>query len=587
MMHVDHIMNILIVIYINIHYIKRKPKEIGVNYVGKNKKTGDIYNCRQCHRHFCRKCWKKKKKAKQMGEDQLRSDSAGAQLKDSEVTIYEYFFRVGSFYVPQKKWMSIALISMFISSVIGVYAPKQTGKLLDKIIEGDLNGFYIMVIQSVFFTIITGLVSTLTTSSMQRVQEEIQCDVQQKLFGALLSQDMIFYDGSTPNNLFQRMNWGLRQMLEPFIGLVKTLLVSFVTLFGSMIMCWNISWKLTLLGMSTLGPMSYISILFTKWSRSQMSVQWKLRSELWNIVWGSFENIKTVRAFAREPLLTNYYISLRKEQLDKKLKSQYMSSINQTINSWLGLAAKILVTWSGGLLILRQQQQINNNINVIEQIVTVGAFVTFREYWQKLSSTIQDIRRRISSFDQARFMAKQIFRTLDNQPSIERAANIKYKNKLHDIDGEIELQDIDGDITFENVYFHYQMSPKKKVLKGIDLIIPYGKVTALVGRSGGGKSTMMRYYDPKKGKICINGVDIEFNITYGVNKYNDVGIEEASTLANAHEFILKFDDKYDSRMGSRGTHVSGGQKQRINIARMLMAKPKLMLSDENKYFVHY
>eukprot|EP01084_Bolivina_argentea_P065066 118615_1 len=105
------------------------------------------------------------------------------------------------------------------------------------------------------------------------------------------------------------------------------------------------------------------------------------------------------------------------------MKSQYMTSINQTINSWLSLAAKILTTWSGGLLILSQQQQIlNNNLSDLDQIVTVGSFITFELYWQKLSHQIKEIRRRITTFDQAKFMAKQILRTLDNKPSIERQA---------------------------------------------------------------------------------------------------------------------------------------------------------------------
>lgn len=159
------------------------------------------------HRHFCRKCWKKKKKAKQTGENQLRSDAEGTDNKDNDVTIYEYFTRVAKFHIPQLYWLSIGIASMLISSIIGVFSPKQQGKLLDKIIAGDVNGFYAMCVKSVFFTVITGLVGTLKTRSMQRVSEQIYADIQQRLFGALLSQDMAFYDGSTPNNLYQRMDW--------------------------------------------------------------------------------------------------------------------------------------------------------------------------------------------------------------------------------------------------------------------------------------------------------------------------------------------------------------------------------------------
>ena len=210
------------------------------------------------------------------------------------------------------------------------------------------------------------------------------------------------------------------------------------------------------------------------------------------------------------------------------------------------------------------------------------------------------------------FIAK-ILRTLEKKTIIEHQSFEKNRaSKL--------IKKIEGNIKFENVEFYYQSAPNKLVLKSINLEIKRGSTIALVGRSGGGKSTLMhlilRFYDPTKGRITINDIDlkqydpyslrrqialvsqdlelftksVEYNIGYGANKqikddcyessYNLQEVEHSSKLANAHKFINDMEDKFDTQMGVRGKRVSGGQKQRISIARMLMSKPSIMLLDE-------
>ena len=162
----------------------------------------------------------------------------------------------------------------------------------------------------------------------------------------------------------------------------------------------------------------------------------------------------------------------------------------------------------------------------------------------------------------------------------------------------------------ENVEFHYQMRPEQKVLKGINLTIKSGQVIALVGKSGGGKSTiihlLLRFYDPRAGRILLDGKDyttlnpislrrnigivaqetqlfnmtIEQNIAYGIAKYTQEDLFEAAKLANAHDFIMTFEDGYQTRVGERGTRLSGGQKQRIALARVFLRKPSLLFLDE-------
>jgi len=169
---------------------------------------------------------------------------------------------------------------------------------------------------------------------------------------------------------------------------------------------------------------------------------------------------------------------------------------------------------------------------------------------------------------------------------------------------------VQGELRFDKVNFHYQMRPDNNVLQDVDLVIEPGSVCALVGKSGGGKSTIvhlfMRFYDPTTGRVLLDGRDItelnlkslhdhmglvsqdtqlfansvEENIAYGVTSYTKEELYEAAQLANAHEFIMGFEEGYATKVGERGVRLSGGQKQRIAIARCFLRRPKMLFLDE-------
>jgi len=214
-----------------------------------------------------------------------------------------------------------------------------------------------------------------------------------------------------------------------------------------------------------------------------------------------------------------------------------------------------------------------------------------------IDSSYTSFNNIINEFTRSAGSAERVLSIMNNKPIIE-------PNKGEKVD------EVEGEFTMEGVEFHYQMRPEEKVLKGLNLKIEAGKVCALVGKSGGGKSTclhlLMRFYDPKVGCIRLDGRDlrtidplslrkhmglvaqdtqlfnstIEENITFGVNSYTQEDLVEASKLANAHEFITTLEDGYKTKVGECGARLSGGQKQRIALARCFMKRPSILFLDE-------
>ena len=525
----------------------------------------------ECGSSICLKCWKNKSKLQKAIQDNNRKN----QGKD--ITFKEYFIRLLDLHQSQIIPLSIGISALSLNTIIQTFAPKQHGRLIDKLVNNKPEQFYAAIKVSIFLTVSRGILENVNRMCSRLVFENVIFEVQQKLYKALLSQDMQFYDGVHTRTLNQKMRWGLRSMITPFQTILKTAFAQSISLIGSFYMCWSINWRLTILGLTTLGPITYLTRIMSTWTRQSSTEEWKLRNEIASVMYKGFENVRTVRAFGKEPEYYQFYMTLRELEQRKVLQNEWGKSMDSTIRSWFGLFSRLLLTWAGGLLVLKDKERRNDGNRTI---LTVGLFITFELYWKKFTQQFEALKWQVNSFEEAAFVAKSTFAILDAKPSIEifnrnedTGNEVKYDDLNDAPNGSLELESIDGDIKFENVEFYYQTSPKKKVIKGINLTIPKGKVTALVGRSGGGKSTLMhlllRFYDPtnsnENGRITINGVDLKKfnpyslrkqialvaqetelfddtlrnNIAFGVQKYTINDVEQSAKLANAHNFIQK------------------------------------------------
>ncbi len=420
---------------------------------------------------------------------------------------------------------------------------------------------------------------------LAHVEQGTMKDMRDAAYKHLHKLPMSYFKKERVGNLISRItndvNIVQASISAAFLNLIREPL-SIIVFLGIAI---SISWQLTLLALVILPfSMFVITWIGLKLRKQSYTLQEKM-ADITSILQETISGVKIVKAFGMEKYENKKFTDETKNFFRLMLKIVRVRNASSPITEILSTVVGVVIIYFGGMLVLK------------EQSLTASEFMGFLFAIFQLMPPIKELSSVNNRIQESSAAGDRVFEIIDTQPNIK------------DSQDAVELKGFHDSINFDHVSFHYEDSTDL-VLNDVNFTVKRGEIVALVGPSGGGKSTLVdllpRFFDPTEGKILIDNTDIrnvkidslrnlmgivtqetflfnesvKNNIAYGLGDYPFEKIVEAAKTANAHNFIIQMPEGYDTFIGERGVKLSGGQKQRLSIARALLKNPEIMIFDE-------
>lgn len=413
--------------------------------------------------------------------------------------------------------------------------------------------------------------------------ERIQYDLRKRMFNHLQELSLAFYSQTSVGRLMARVTSDTVRVSDLVTwGLVDTTW-AVMNIITSTIFMLIINWRLALIVFAMVPVLVVIAIQFRKRILVEFRKSRRANSRITGAYNENITGVRVVKALGREDENLHEFEDLTGQMYQASFRAAWLSALFlPTVQIISSLVLGIIIGYGG----------LQANVG----LMTIGGIQAFISYLTFMIWPIQDLARVYAEMQHSVASAERIFTLLDAVPEVSNRADA------------FEPDTIQGEIEFDHVDFYYE--DMKPVLTDFSLKVKPGEIMALVGPTGGGKTTIVnllcRFYEPKRGVIRINGHDyteytlhgiqsrvgivlqtphlfsgtIRENLRYGCLDATDAEIEEAAKLAGAHDFITNFEHGYDEQVGEGGNLLSVGQKQLISLARAVLAKPELFIMDE-------
>jgi len=494
------------------------------------------------------------------------------------------FKRIVGLLRPHWQWVVGFLITIAITSTLDSMFTYINKNIIDQAIVGkDVSAlWHLATIYGVFQVIQSAMVFTFIYLAGV-LGERIQYDLRRSMFNHLQDLSLSYYSQNAVGRLIARVTSDSGRVADLMTwGLVDTTW-AFMNITTATIFMLIINWRLALIVLAVLPILATIAVKFRQKILVEFRKSRRANSKITGAHNENIQGVRVIKALGREDENLREFQELTDKMYTATYRAAWLSALFLPTVQIITAIALGFIVWYGGY-------------QAVAGLLTIGGIHAFVSYLTFIMWPIQDLARVYAEMQHSIASAERIFKLIDTDADV------------HNKPGAFDAETLLGEIEFEHVNFYYE--DRKPVLTDFSLKVKPGETIALVGPTGGGKSTIVnllcRFYEPSEGTIRINGHDytdytmhsihskigivlqtphlfsgtVRENIRYGRLDASDAQVEEAAMLAGAHDFISTLPKGYNENVGEGGNLLSVGQKQLISLARAVLSKPELFIMDE-------